>query len=57
MLIAVVGVFVGLNHVGADSLWERRNPYYSNMFWDTKARRVGDVVTIVLNETTNFAGQ
>ena len=27
------------------------------MFWDTNARRVGDVVTIVLNETTNFQGQ
>jgi flagellar L-ring protein precursor FlgH len=57
MLIAVVGVFVFLNNVGADSLWERRNPYYANMFWDTKARRGGDVVTIILNETTNFTGQ
>jgi flagellar L-ring protein precursor FlgH len=57
MLIAVVGVFVCLNTVGADSLWERRNPYYSNLFWDTKARRVGDVVTITLNETTNFQAQ
>jgi len=57
MLIAVVGVFVFLNSVGADSLWERRNPYYANMFWDTKARRVGDVVTITVNETTNFQGQ
>jgi flagellar L-ring protein precursor FlgH len=57
MLLAVVGVFVCLNTVGADSLWERRNPYYANMFWDTKARRVGDVVTIVVNETTNFQGQ
>jgi flagellar L-ring protein precursor FlgH len=57
MLLAVVGVFVFLNNVGADSLWERRNPYYANMFWDTKARRVGDVVTIVLVETTNFQGQ
>jgi flagellar L-ring protein precursor FlgH len=57
MLLAVVGVFVFLNKVGADSLWERRNPYYANMFWDTKARRVGDVVTIVLVETTNFQGQ
>src|SRR5437588_7729820 len=57
MLVAVVGVFLCLNSVGADSLWERRNPYYANMFWDTKARRVGDVVTIVLVETTNFQGQ
>src|SRR6516165_5104550 len=27
------------------------------MLWDTKARRVGDTVTIILNETTNFQGQ
>jgi len=57
MLLAVVGVFVFLNHAGADSLWDRRNPYFANMTWDTRARRVGDVVTIVLNETTNFQGQ
>jgi flagellar L-ring protein precursor FlgH len=57
MLLAVIGLFIGINSVGADSLWERRNPYYANLFWDTKARRVGDTVTIVLNETTNFQGQ
>jgi flagellar L-ring protein precursor FlgH len=57
MLIAVVGLFVCLNSVGADSLWERRNPYYTDMNWDKNARRVGDSVTITLNETTNFQGQ
>src|SRR5689334_19653257 len=57
MLVAVVGVFVFLNNVGAESLWERRNPYFVTMNWDTKARRIGDVVTIILNETTNFQGQ
>ncbi len=57
MLIAVVSLFVGLNQVGADSLWERRNPYFASMNWDTKARRLGDVVTIVLSETTTFDGR
>ncbi len=57
MLLAVVGVFIVLNQAGADSLWERRNPYFANLTWDNRARRVGDVVTIVLNETTNFQGQ
>jgi flagellar L-ring protein precursor FlgH len=57
MLLAVVGVFVCLNTVGADSLWDRRNPYYTDMNWDRNARRVGDTVTIILNETTNFQGQ
>jgi flagellar L-ring protein precursor FlgH len=57
MLVAVVGLFVLFNNVGADSLWERRNPYFANMFWDTRARRVGDVLTILLNESTLFDGR
>jgi len=58
MLLAIVGLIVVLNSVRADSLWERRNPYFaSNLYWDLNARRVGDVVTIILNETTNFQGQ
>ncbi len=57
MLLAIIGVFVCLNTVGADSLWDRRDPYYTDMMWDKNARRVGDVVTIILNETTNFQGQ
>ena len=57
MLIAIVGLFVAISNVRADSLWERRNPYFANMYWDLNARRVGDVVTIILNETTNFQGQ
>jgi flagellar L-ring protein precursor FlgH len=56
MLVAVLAVFVFLNNLGADSLWERRNPYFANMFWDTRARRVGDTLTILLNEATLFNG-
>ncbi len=57
MLLAVPGVIVCLPAARADSLWDRRNPYYADMMWDKTARRVGDVLTITLNETTNFQGQ
>jgi flagellar L-ring protein precursor FlgH len=60
MLLGIVGLFVWLSSVGnaeADSIWERRNPYFAHMMTDTKARRRGDVVTIALNETTTFDGR
>ncbi|QEL13793.1 flagellar basal body L-ring protein FlgH [Limnoglobus roseus] len=37
----------------ADDIWQRRDPRYSFLFQDNRARRVGDIVTIVINETTN----
>jgi flagellar L-ring protein precursor FlgH len=40
----------------ADSLWERRNPN-AYLFTNTHAVRVGDLLTIVVDETTEFAGQ
>ena len=39
--------------VDAQSLWQHRNPRLTNMYADTAARRVGDLVTIVVNEATD----
>ncbi len=39
------------------SLWERRDPKTAYLFWDYRARMVGDVLTIVVNEVTEFEGQ
>ncbi len=36
----------------ADSLWSRRDPRSAFLFVDSRARRVGDVLTIVIEETT-----
>src|SRR5579871_2900876 len=36
----------------ADSLWERRDPRQAFLFDDARARRVGDVLTIEINEAT-----
>lgn len=40
----------------ADSLWDRRDPQTAYMFMDYRARRVGDLLTIVVNESTEFEG-
>jgi flagellar L-ring protein precursor FlgH len=36
----------------ADSMWERRDPRYANLFQDVRARNIGDILTIVVSETT-----
>lgn len=55
--LALPGVFVGLDVARADSLWERRDPYFAYLFKDTRARRVGDVLTVVVREITLFDGK
>jgi flagellar L-ring protein precursor FlgH len=37
----------------ADDIWARRDPRYSQLFQDNRARSIGDIVTLVVNETTN----
>ncbi|MFO0863139.1 MAG: flagellar basal body L-ring protein FlgH [Gemmataceae bacterium] len=41
----------------ADSIWDRRDPYLSSMLEDYRARRPGDLLTLVVSENTNFEGQ
>lgn len=36
----------------ADDIWQRRDPRYAFLFRDNRAREVGDLVTVVVNETT-----
>jgi flagellar L-ring protein precursor FlgH len=36
----------------ADSIWDRRDPRYAYLFQDNRARSVGDVITVVISETT-----
>jgi flagellar L-ring protein FlgH len=40
----------------AQSLWERRDPNTAHLFADTRARNLGDLLTIVVNESTEVAG-
>lgn len=41
----------------ADWIWDRRDPQQANLFQDLRARRVGDVLTILIDENTGFEGQ
>ncbi len=37
----------------ADDIWQRRDPRQAFLFQDNRARSVGDIVTVVVNESTN----
>jgi flagellar L-ring protein precursor FlgH len=43
-------------NASADSIWERRDPRTAYLFIDYRARSVGDLLTLVVNETTEFEG-
>lgn len=38
--------------IHADSIWDRRDPRYAYLFQDNRARRVGDLLTVVISEST-----
>jgi flagellar L-ring protein precursor FlgH len=52
--LTVVFVAISSGRAQPDSLWERRDPRMANMFQDYRARNPGDLLTIVVNETTEF---
>lgn len=39
-------------HVAADAIWERRSQHSAYLYMDNKARRVGDLLTVSVNENT-----
>ncbi len=57
LLLAVLGGLVLCGSVLADSIWDRRDPRTAYLFYDLRARQVGDLLTIVVNEATAFEGQ
>lgn len=56
-LLTVLVFLLVVGCVWSDSLWERRNPYQSYLFQDTRARHVGDLLTIMVREATLFDGK
>lgn len=55
-LLAFCGLFLFAGAGWAESIWARRDPNTAYLFNDYRARRVGDLLTIVVNETTEFEG-
>ena len=53
-LVLTVGAALVVSEVRADSIWERRDPTRAYLFVDTRARRVGDLLTIVIREETEI---
>lgn len=51
-LIALAVVLVASWTAVADDIWSRRDPRIANLFQDNRARNVGDIVTLVINEST-----
>lgn len=51
---ACLALFCGsVSRVGAEDLWQRRTPERGFLFYDSKARNVGDNVTVIISQTTN----
>jgi flagellar L-ring protein precursor FlgH len=51
LLLLLAGLLV-LSSARADSIWQRRTPQAAFLFVDTRARLPGDLLTIVISETT-----
>ncbi len=56
IVLGILLLAVMATGAGADSMWLRRDPNVAYLFYDTRARRVGDVLTISVRETTAFEG-
>jgi flagellar L-ring protein precursor FlgH len=50
ILVAAAGAAAPMGR--ADSIWDRRDPRYANLFQDTRARQIGDILTIAISENT-----
>lgn len=50
LLLPLVGL--AATPAAADSIWDRRDPRYAELFKDNRARAVGDLVVVVISEST-----
>lgn len=44
------------NNIQADSIWKKRITLNTNLFNDNRARGIGDIVTVQINESTEITG-
>ena len=56
-ILTVLVSITAVRSAPAQSLWKRRVPQKSFMFYDNQARQVGDILTVLVNETTDVANQ
>ena len=56
-MFSLAAAFSGIPFVRGDSLWQRRNPQRAYLCQDSKARHVGDLVTIVISQSTQASSK
>lgn len=52
--LALTGCLLAPARAGADSIWQRHNFFSSFLYVDNRARRPGDIVTVVIVENTDI---
>ncbi|MCP4859315.1 MAG: flagellar basal body L-ring protein FlgH [Fuerstiella sp.] len=53
LCLSVCGVFAMAATAPADSLWHRQDPQQAFLFEDSRARRPGDLLTLIISESTS----
>src|SRR5947209_6902290 len=56
-LVIVLLPAIGVERLGAQTLWDRRDRNMATLFHDYRARNVGDVLTVFIEEATGFDAQ
>lgn len=52
VIIFVAGITVAPHDAMADSLWKKRDPQRAYLFYDSRARNVGDLLTLIISEAS-----
>jgi flagellar L-ring protein FlgH len=55
--ITILLAALALGPIRADSLWARRGPRSAFLFVDSRARRVGDLLTVIVDENTGIGNK
>lgn len=57
MLLVVIAAGSSAVSCRADSIWQKRNPGRAYLFHDSRARNVGDLLTVVISESTTVGNK
>lgn len=52
-LICLTGAGISMPLLHADSLWKKRDPQRAYLFYDSRARSVGDLLTVIISESSD----
>lgn len=57
LFVVCIQSLILIDKVHADSIWKKRITTNTNLFNDNRARGVGDIVTVQINESTEITGK